>query len=449
MQIAEIQKSDLRNLDSIESLLLRLFDVIPTTQNRIMSDVDLCIDVTTTNKQPFETGIQLVVRGLSKEGSREVQKIIFNGGSGYKIVKNDLISSISAKARFYRMGAWIWHRILLPGLEIPFLKRLAKFTIPLMRSFSNKINNFGRDGKYVDGIYLPLGKRLILAEVPNDPKHIAFLNILATFNLVKLEVLLHDLIPLTHPELCSKDPEENFLSYLLVVSKASRVVCISKHVLESYLNYRKSLNYENSTQIIEAHPYKTSPLFINRSRQNSDSNQIDEVKKILLDKKYFIFPGGFSPRKNLLLILSAMELIEVEDDYRLVVTGHKIWGDHNFNRRLKSLNYSKEKVLFMPDVSRDKMLWLMENSIAVLYPSLIEGFGLPILEAEFLRVPVLCLNEPPMNEISEAAIVLENSAIRWAAEMKILLSNGQRHRPPTFDFDHESAWENWAEHLLQ
>ena len=448
-QILIIEQSTLSDLNSIEILAVQLFGDLRRTASLVEVSGDLFLDTTTTAKQHFDTGIQLVVRGLVSSGISDVSEIIFDGASSYINLPVQSDKEILVKGKIFKIGAWIWHRVILNSLGVPIAGKIAHRIIPVARSLSNKLSNFRGVGNKSNGNFIPLGSRLLLAEVPNDPKHLLLLEVLAKFKIVRLEVLLHDLIPLTHPHLCPKDPEGNFLRFLHVVLHAERVVCISNDVMSKYLHFQGMNRSSNKDQLVVSHSYVTSPLLAACSQINTSESVDSNLVHSLDQRPFFLCPGGFSPRKNLQLILASMKILDTEIDYTLVVTGHQLWGKSRVKTELEFDELVTARVLIAPDVSKREMFWLLNNCVAVLYPSLAEGFGLPILEGRLVGAKVVCLDVPPMNAIDDQVIKLNNTSLDWAKKLKELLEYRGISERFKIDLNHVAEWENWVQYFIE
>lgn len=117
-------------------------------------------------------------------------------------------------------------------------------------------------------------------------------------------------------------------------------------------------------------------------------------------KKYVLYHGGIAERKNILKLLEAFCLfVEKRRGWKLCITGN---GDPFLLQILKSkaeeLRISKE-VVFLGWIEKESDLTnLVRNASLVVYPSLDEGLGLPVVEAMASRTPVASSNLPPIIE---------------------------------------------------
>jgi glycosyltransferase involved in cell wall biosynthesis len=125
-------------------------------------------------------------------------------------------------------------------------------------------------------------------------------------------------------------------------------------------------------------------------------------------------PGGFwlcvgtiEPRKNheRLFAAYAAWLRETGGDMPLVLAGGKGWLMDDVARTVRSLGIA-ERLVFTGYVSDAELAWLYASCHAFLYPSLFEGFGLPVLEAMSLGAAVVCSDATSLPEVAGDAAVL-------------------------------------------
>jgi len=136
-------------------------------------------------------------------------------------------------------------------------------------------------------------------------------------------------------------------------------------------------------------------------------------KKYGIDGEYFISVGTLEPRKNLRRVIEAFSGVRSQEFgiRNLVVVGKSGWGEN-----LPKAN----NVNFLGLVEDDDLPGLYAGSAGLIYPSLYEGFGLPVLEAMTVGCPVLTSDRGSLEEVAGKAAVLvdpENiESIVWGIE---------------------------------
>jgi glycosyltransferase involved in cell wall biosynthesis len=117
-----------------------------------------------------------------------------------------------------------------------------------------------------------------------------------------------------------------------------------------------------------------------------------------LPKKYFLFVGAGDPRKNLSVILPALACSGLA--IPLAVVGWPGWS---------KLDHADDRLVFLGYLSDDELACLYSDAVALVFPSLYEGFGLPILEAMACGCPVISSRTSSIPEVAaDAAIYLED-----------------------------------------
>lgn len=142
--------------------------------------------------------------------------------------------------------------------------------------------------------------------------------------------------------------------------------------------------------------------------RNTEAKPIQKLK--LKEGSYFIFLSTIEPRKNPVTVLQAYEQYRDKNlgEEKLVFVGSEGWNLQSFQRAYDLNNY-KEDIIFTGYVSESHKKWLIENALVLLYPSIYEGFGLPILEAFALGTPVITSNVSAMPEVGGDAAIYVNS----------------------------------------
>ncbi len=144
-----------------------------------------------------------------------------------------------------------------------------------------------------------------------------------------------------------------------------------------------------------------------------DKREKVDTPKIEIDLpkcRYFVVLGTIEPRKNPVTILKAFEYFSNKSNknIHLVFAGKKGWRTEQFETELQNSTV-KRKIHILGYVSDETKNYLLQNSIALLFPSLYEGFGLPILEAMNFQIPVITTRISSMPEVGgDAALYLDD-----------------------------------------
>jgi glycosyltransferase involved in cell wall biosynthesis len=138
----------------------------------------------------------------------------------------------------------------------------------------------------------------------------------------------------------------------------------------------------------------------NQVMETSEVFKYFEIKK---DSKYVFFVGRLESKKNLVnLVSSFAEFSKTHPDYRLVLAGSRGVGFHKIIREIKKLKII-DKVIMPGYITEEEKYLLYKYCSLFAFPSLYEGFGLPLLEAFFHKKAVLCSNCSSLPEVAGGA----------------------------------------------
>jgi glycosyltransferase involved in cell wall biosynthesis len=136
-----------------------------------------------------------------------------------------------------------------------------------------------------------------------------------------------------------------------------------------------------------------------------DTVKAETCKKYAEGKPYFLFVGLVHPRKNLTRIIEAYNVFRknTETEIKLLVAGCTKYWTKDTEYAYKSSPYHND-IILMGRVPEKEMHVLVASALSLVYASLFEGFGIPILEAMRCRVPVITSNITSMPEVGGNAV---------------------------------------------
>jgi|GEM_PF-50863 len=151
------------------------------------------------------------------------------------------------------------------------------------------------------------------------------------------------------------------------------------------------------------------------------------LKKYELNEKFLFYAGSVSPRKNLMRVLEAFNKIKEEIPHSLVITGNKAWGKDKLEDYVKENLQGRVKRLGF--VSEDELVDLYNLADGYVFPSLYEGFGLPILEAQKCACPVLTSNVTSCPEVAgDSTIIVDPYSVDDIADGILKLTTDKVER---------------------
>lgn len=229
------------------------------------------------------------------------------------------------------------------------------------------------------------------------PKNIEKLNI-------KTVVTIHDLIFERFPKTYHLDERYTHRWKIRRACKiADAVIAISEQTKNDLIEL-----YGVSPQKITVCYQSCNPIF---EKTISEIEKSNVKKKYQLPDQYFLFVSSITARKNLIAICRAMIILKDTLAIPLVIIGDgKI--EKNEVKQLMKENGIEHRLLFLNELSAAKedsftsaadFPAIYQQAFALVYPSIFEGFGLPILEAMWSGLPVICSSVSSMPEVAEDA----------------------------------------------
>ena len=217
---------------------------------------------------------------------------------------------------------------------------------------------------------------------------------------------IHDAYPIIYPKLVSRRLRgfKNF-AFKKAAHWADHIVTISQH---SKGDISKFFNISESN--ISVIPNGVNERFF---RKVPEEEKIPVLKKYGLESGYFIFIGTIQPRKNIGYLIEAyLSLPEkIKKEHGLLIIGQYGWGEESLKKRLENLRQD-DNIKWIESVSENELYALLQSAIAMVYPTLYEGFGLPVLEGFASEIPVIASNTTSIPEVAaDAALYIDPTNI--------------------------------------
>lgn len=219
--------------------------------------------------------------------------------------------------------------------------------------------------------------------------------------------LVHDLIPITHPQFCREGEDERHgLRMRAVLNTAHAVVANSAHTLDM-LNEFAKLEGRSLPEAIVAWP---------------GTPQLPLITPAPVPDPTFVILGTIEGRKNHALLLALWQsMIEagIARVPRLVIAGRRGWQADAVFEQLDQNSFG-DRVVEAGSLDDLAIAQLLAGARALLFPSFAEGFGIPLTEALACGVPVIASDLPVFREIGQGVPELLNPSDHLAWQRAIL-----------------------------
>lgn len=195
---------------------------------------------------------------------------------------------------------------------------------------------------------------------------------------------IYDMIHEKFPLIYKSDP--SLLSKKMLAQKASHIIAISN-------NTKKDI-----VEIFGIDERKISVVHLATSLCRRSTSLVNGMK---LPDTFLLYVGDRAGYKNFDVFIKAASRLLLNDEALYVVCG----GGGNFNKDETNLLVShgiSDRVLHY-DVNDDRLARMYSKALAFVFPSLYEGFGIPLLEAMSMGCPVVCSNSSSLSEVAGSA----------------------------------------------
>jgi glycosyltransferase involved in cell wall biosynthesis len=206
-------------------------------------------------------------------------------------------------------------------------------------------------------------------------------------------LVIHDLAFLHYPHFLPRMQQWYYRHYTPVfIRKARRIITVSECSRVDILKH-----YPDAKGRVEVVANAADAAF--RPLEWAEKEAVKE--RFTGGREYFVCVGSVHPRKNLVNLLKGFSAFKKrqQSNMKLVIAGRMAWQTDSFMEALRTFKFRDDVVLtgYLP---RTDLAGLMGAAYALVYPSLWEGFGLPVLEAMQCGVPVLASGNSAIPEVA-------------------------------------------------
>jgi glycosyltransferase involved in cell wall biosynthesis len=272
--------------------------------------------------------------------------------------------------------------------------------------------------------FLTEGRRAILKDNLDVFWSAMYIPRLALPSHVATVLTVHDLEWRLYPQTMSR--KTYYAHRLLVwpsVRRADRIVAVSRATAQD-LERVSSVSGSKIEVIYHG---------VDSAYKPQDSGNAAEyvAAKYGVAKDYVLAVGTVQPRKNLETLVEAWKILRdrTKDHFQLVVAGARGWKNTHLDETIRRLGLTGDEVRFLGIVPEEDLPVLYSGSSVFVFPSLYEGFGLPLVEAMACGIPVVASNTSSVPEVvGDAALLVSPTEPEAFAEAVLRVRNDENLR---------------------
>ena len=235
-------------------------------------------------------------------------------------------------------------------------------------------------------------------------------------------LVIHDLAFLHHPAFIKKSHLLFYKRYTPRFLKKANAIATVSEFTKADIHQRYKIENEKIHVVYNA----AKPVF----KPITEDLKLFVKMKYTDGKEFFLYSGAIHPRKNLLNLLKGFSLFKkrLKSNFKLVIAGRLAWKYESFLKDLESYKYRQDVILtgYLPE---EELVSLTASAYAMVYPSLLEGFGVPVIEAMQSGVPVITTSGSAMEEMAgDAALYADVSIPSDIGEKMMFLYKDENYR---------------------
>lgn len=258
-------------------------------------------------------------------------------------------------------------------------------------------------------------------------------------------VTVHDLSVFRHPETHTPRTVEVQSTLLRqAIAHADHLIAVSEFTKQELVD------------VLDAKPDSITvvPNGVNveEFQADIDEDALAQLRtKLSLNERYFMYLGSIEPRKNVIRLVEAYATLrdQIADCPKLLIAGNPAWGSAPILEAIKH-HTKNEDIIQAGYLDRADVIALLRNAIACVYPSLYEGFGLPVLEAMAAETPVIASDTPAIAEVANGTAMLvppDDTDALAEAMQEVIEQPSTDHITKGLDRARELTWDKSAENL--
>ena len=318
------------------------------------------------------------------------------------------LTTLASTSAGSSVHAWeLCHRLMRIARPLQVIPFTSPFRTDGRKGWSRAFNALLRDTVW---------QNLLLGMEATDKDYFIFnspLNVPQKFFSLKYAIFVHDLGAWHERSYLNWRGRMSVKSIPEALANADIIFAVSDYTAKDIVNEFKI----DEKQIVVA-PNGLSEMY------KFDAAKLESINGVKLPEQYFLHVGTFEPKKNLPFLLKVYERFREiaansKKSIKLLLTGGESWKSSELLNQINNSLYAKD-IIVLGRVKGEELPSLYRGAIAFIFPSVFEGFGIPVIEALSQGIPVFVNSNTSLTQFSNfGATMLDNfDPDIWAKELK-------------------------------
>lgn len=410
----------------------------------------LFFDISFTRTQTGSVGITRTVRRLREEFDRVLPDgerciaVAFNSQGFREVATETTFNALATGVSTPQSSA---AARLLRWVTESFARRLAFALLPLPLLYQawrlHSLWTFNVLSTELRKVAFRPGDRLVMCDAAWSYEAWVAASA-ARKNGAQVVLMIHDLIPIQHPEYCAPLFTLVFRKWLTaMLTCTDAVICNSKSTQKDLKDFVQSAG-------LDLPPTGHFRLGSDPATETASKEVRPAIKEFFnCAAPCFAAIGTFEPRKNYALLLDVFQQIwAAGHDIRLLIAGRPNPDCHALIQIMKNHSEQGQRLLTIFDASDEEITHIYSRCRMLVFPSLAEGFGLPLVEARTRGCLVIASDLSSFQELADEGVFLFDRTSAKALE-KIILQHARSTSNFAIQPMHPFLWHDSAKQFLE
>ena len=259
--------------------------------------------------------------------------------------------------------------------------------------------------------------------------------------------VIYDLIPLTHPQFCDEGLVRVFEQWFDWIARtADGFIAISQTISDQV---RSEVQWRLGRDMADQRWFDYFHLGSELDQANPSAVVRQDVQRMCKAHSVYLMVSTIEPRKNHTYLLNAFELLWDEgSDVALCFVGKIGWKTEKLIERIKQHPQLNKRLFMFNDLSDRELEYCYSHSRALVFPSYVEGFGLPLVEAMQRGLPAMASDIPVFREIGGDSMAYFGLSEPESLCRLVRRFEGSGQFPAPISLDNWS-WLSWSDSAMQ